>query len=78
MEIYHQILALYLASSQRFEELIDVPSILEGICYRTLCSIREILMDPALTDEGCFQKIEEIVELYEQIGSDAGSRHDFG
>ena len=78
MELYHQILAHYLASSQEFENLIDIPSIVEGICYRTLCAIREILKDPVLTDEECFQKIEQIVELYEQIGSDAGSRHDFG
>lgn len=78
MELYHQILAGYLASSQRFEALIDAPSIVEGICFRAICSIREILKDPDRTDEECFQKIEEVVTVLEQLGIDAGSRHDFG
>ena len=78
MELYHQILARYLASSQRFDDLADAPAIVEGICYRTLNAIREILKDPNLADDECFRKIELLVEQYEQLGSDAGPRHDFG
>lgn len=78
MELYHQILAGYLTVSQQFDNLIDAPSIVEGICYRTLCAIQEILKDPVLTDADCFQRIEQIVVLFEQLGGDAGPRHDFG
>lgn len=78
MELYHQILASYLAASQRFEEQINAPSIVEGVCYQSLRAIQSILMDAENTDADCFQKIEQIVMLFEQLGSDAGSRHDFG
>ena len=78
MELYHQILAGYMAASQRFDDLIDAPSIVEGVCYQALLKIQNILADAKNTDAECFQKIEQIVVLFEQLGSDAGSRHDFG
>ena len=56
MELYHQILAGYLTVSQQFDNLIDAPSIVEGICYRTLSAIQEILKDPVRTGEECFHK----------------------
>ena len=55
-----------------------VSEIIEGKCYRTLQKIREILDDHTLSDESCFVQIEEIVCAFEQLGSDGGSRHDFG
>lgn len=78
MEPYHQILARYFASSDRFEQDIHAPEIVEGICYRTICAIRDILADSANSDEECFQKIEQIVLELEKIGCGAGARHDFG
>lgn len=78
MKLYHQLLAQYFALSERFDESINAPKIVEGICYRTLCAIRAILADDSLDDKECFQKIEQIVCLFEDIGSDAGTRHDFG
>lgn len=78
MELYHQLLALHFAQSQRFDESIHAPEIVEGICYRTLCSIRGLLADDSLDDRECFQKIEQIVCLFEESGSNAGTRHDFG
>lgn len=78
MELYHQLLALNFSESERFDQAINAPSIVEGICYRTLCAIRDILADDSLDDKECFQKIEQIVCLFEEIGSDAGTRHDFG
>lgn len=44
---------------------------------RTLEEIREVLNDDRLDDQNCFQRIEEIVRLYEKLGSNGGSRHDF-
>lgn len=32
----------------------------------------------ALADSECLQQIEEIVCAFEVLGSDGGSRHDFG
>ena len=56
----------------------DWPKQLEMRCYKALCRIRDILWDDALNDAECFLKIEEIVQVLEEIGSDGGSRHDFG
>lgn len=63
----------------RFEGVgTSVAELIEGKCYQTLQKIREILDGHTLSDEGCFGKIEEIVCAFEQMGSDGGSRHDFG
>ena len=50
----------------------------EASSYQALCQIREILRDDSLSDPECFEKIERIVCLFEQMGSSCGSRHDFG
>lgn len=47
-------------------------------CCKALRDIREILDDDTLEDRECFQRIERIVSLYEELGPGAGSRHDFG
>ena len=43
-----------------------------------LLKIRDILADETLNDEACFQKIEAIVSLFEEMGISPGGRHDFG
>lgn len=45
---------------------------------RTLLQIWRILKDETLDDETCFQKIEAILSLYEDLGLSSGGRHDFG
>lgn len=52
-------------------------SIIHTRCYQELCSIRNILSDERLDDAACFERIERILEVFEQLGSDGGSRHDF-
>ena len=47
-------------------------------CYKALRKIKAILENDALADSECFQQIEEIVCTFEELGSDGGSRHDFG
>ena len=49
-----------------------------SIPLRLLARIREIIRDPDLDDGACFEKIEEIVCLFEEYGIAAGTRHDFG
>jgi len=46
-------------------------------CCQALREIREVLDDGTLDDPSCFQRIEEIVEIYEKLGANGGSRHDF-
>ena len=43
-----------------------------------LLQIQHILKDESLNDQECFYKIEEIVRVFERLGSGCGSRHDFG
>ena len=51
--------------------------LMDSAACRTLEEIRKVLDDERLDDQNCFQRIEEIVRLYEKLGSDGGSRHDF-
>ncbi|WP_298031200.1 hypothetical protein [uncultured Dysosmobacter sp.] len=44
---------------------------------RALRRIQQILSDGALSDQDCFQKIEEVVTLMEELGLSCGGRHDF-
>lgn len=78
MELYQNILAQSFMEYFRLERLVDVEKIINDRCYRALCQIREILANDALDDRDCFCRIEKIVRVFEDLGSDAGSRHDFG
>ena len=83
MELYEEILCHVLANEKvqvSFPELVhtDVAKIVELECYKALGKIKAILENDALTDSECFQQIEEIVCTFEELGSNGGSRHDFG
>ena len=45
--------------------------------YMALREIKKILENEELDDKECFGKIEEIVHLFEVMGSDCGTRHEF-
>ena len=82
MELYKEILAQIL--SQQNAEIIfpdlhlDATKIMELECYKTLRKIKAVIEDDSLEDEECFKKIEEIVCIFEEMGSSGGGRHDFG
>ena len=82
MELYKELLAHILSKSKvrvRFSDFnIDANELVEQTCYKLLCRIRDIIRDDRLNDAECFKQIEQIIRLFEQIGSDGGSRHDFG
>lgn len=82
MELYKEILVHILQSQDvcvTFPDLpIDAEQLAEMVCYEALRRIKAVIEDDSLEDSGCFAKIEEIVCILEQIGSDGGSRHDFG
>lgn len=56
----------------------DLCQIVENKAYQTLQKIKDVLSDDSLDDPECFMRIEEIVCAFESLGSDGGSRHDFG
>jgi len=82
MNLYQDLLAEMIKKGEldfaclKSRETLDV--LIEMKCYRVLHQIRKVLDDDTLDDPACFEKIERIVCLFEQIGSDGGSRHDFG
>lgn len=78
MELYHKILADYFAKYGYLDELVDATVIVQDRCYQALCRIKAILEDDGLDDPECFRRIEGIVMVLEDLGSDAGTRHDFG
>ena len=52
--------------------------LVEGECFQAIKKIKAILDDETLDDPECFYRIEKIVCVLEEIGSNGGSRHDFG
>ena len=51
-------------------------ALLRERCCQVFIAIRRVL-DEDTPDETCFQKIEEIVRIFEAAGADGGTRHDF-
>lgn len=82
MDLYQEIIAHAL---WQYGLRIDIPNLdtdpktwIENSCYQALTQIKGILVDENLDDPTCFQKIEAIVKVFEDMGSDGGGRHDFG
>ena len=82
MELYGEILQKLLEGHRvevTFPGLTVRPEdLLNSVCYRALVQIRDIIRDDSYTDEECYFKIEEIIQLLERLGSGGGTRHDFG
>ena len=53
-------------------------ALVHDTAYQALNAIRIILARDDLEDPECFRRIEKIVRVFERIGSDCGTRHDFG
>lgn len=81
MELYQQILRHLLKdetlSEGLIQQMLSPQEMVEMTCYQSLKKIREIIQDDSLDDPACFYKIEKIVSLLEDLGSDGGFRHDF-
>lgn len=76
MELYQAIIQ---KKSEKF--MLDnetIVNVINSECYKALEEIRRILKDDSLSDQECFNKIEEIVCVFESLGSGCGTRHDFG
>lgn len=81
MNLYQEILREILENEKievTFPNLnITAKEIVEMKCYQALTEIKGILENGKLEDKECFEKIEEIVCVFERLGSNGGSRHDF-
>ena len=75
MELWEEIL-LKKGKNESSEEA-TLKEILENESYIALAKIREIIRNHKLDDRECFEEIEQIVLIYEELGSNGGSRHDF-
>ena len=56
----------------------DPAKLIELKSYWALSRIKRIIEDDSLSDAECFQKIEQIIQTFEALGSGGGNRHDFG
>ena len=67
------------ASAQLSQEeaLLVLAELMKDSACQALEKIRAVLDDDRLDDPECFWRFEEIVKIYEEVGSDGGSRHDF-
>lgn len=77
MDLSRKILADYFAQFGYLDNLIDPTEIIHDRCYQAICEIKGILEDDSLDDTDCFWRIEKIVTVLEELGLDAGTRHDF-
>ncbi|MBQ2895891.1 MAG: hypothetical protein IJE26_04180 [Oscillospiraceae bacterium] len=80
MELYKEILGKALEQERMeiyFPELrINAAEIVAQRCYRALKEISDVIRDDSLSDRECYQKIEAIIQTFEALGSNGGSRHD--
>ena len=78
MDLYKEILAKVLEKQKihvTFPDLqINANEIVALQCYLGLQKIKTIIENDSLSD---FECVEEIVCLFEKLGSDGGNRHDF-
>lgn len=82
MQLYKEILTQILSNQEihiAFPNLnINPTVIIQSESYQALQKIKAVIHDDSLTDNECFMKIEEIICIFEALGSNGGTRHDFG
>ena len=80
MKLWKEILARLLQEERLELHIPSAPSIetlFEKECFQILQKIKDILEDDSLTDADCFEKIEQIICIFEEHGT-VIARHDFG
>ncbi len=80
MDLIYELLISYLKGEKNkkaFTKEIYFEQIIEKECYKVLNKVKAIIQDENLEDAECFDKIEQIICLFESCGIDSGTRHDF-
>ena len=77
MELFEEILAHHLKKNESGFPA-DPQALVHDTAYQALKAIRLILERDDLEDPEGFRRIEKIVRIFVRIGSDCGTRHDFG
>lgn len=78
MGLYKEMLLQILIEKLNINIEPDIKQMVEERSFAALQKIKTIIDDDSLDDSECFIKIERIIDVFESIGSDGGSRHDFG
>ena len=81
MELWKEMICALLLKSEieiSFPQIQSVEALFSNACYRALAEIKQIIEDRSMDDKNYFEAIEKIVRVYECMGSDGGTRHDFG
>jgi len=82
MELYKELLiALLKQESVRveFPQLKqNAAELIESVSYQALQKIKEIIADDSLEDKECFMKMEAVLQVFDSMGINTGTRHDFG
>lgn len=77
MELYDEILLKFL-KEEGLARSFDPETLIRDKAYDALSKIKRVVEDDTLDDKECFWRIEEIVRIFEEMGSQIESRHDFG
>ena len=81
MELYKNILCTLLQNNAvevHFPDLALPSDFFSAVCYRTLKKIKAVIEDNTLDDPECFERIEEIMQIFEELCGKIPHRHDFG
>ena len=77
MEIYEQ--QLMDKARELSKEAAKIASEIVNLeCYKIILEIKAVIEDDSLDDPECFEKIEEIMTVFEKQGLGCDFRHDFG
>ena len=77
MEIYEQ--QLMDKARELSKEAAKIASEIVNLeCYKIILEIKAVIEDDSLDDPECFEKIEEIITVFEKHGLGCDFRHDFG
>ena len=77
MELYQEMILKHILSTNRREKQ-SAENFVHDTAYQALMQIKLIREEDQLDDPECFWRIEKIVRVFEELGSNAGNRHDFG
>ena len=77
MELYDQVLCEAIAREMLPMLREKGPQMVEMRCFEAIRKIHQIVAEERLDDPECFERIEEIACVLDELGIGGGGRHDF-